>query len=249
MLKIDAYLERKPTALSGGPRHRVALGRAIVREPKLFLFDEPLSNLDAKLRTELRRELKQLHQRLGATMIYVTHDQTEAMTMADRIVVLRDGVIEQVGTPLELYNTPANRFVAGFIGSPKMNFLDATVAAQSANGCELRLAGGERIDVPAATAAALAAGTTISIGIRPEHIALAPAGADGLRMEVALTEQLGGNTVIYGAIAGQQSLVVQVTGQSAISRGDVIGVHLPSDACHLFGTDARGASLGGARIG
>jgi ABC-type sugar transport system ATPase subunit len=174
-------------------------------------------------------------------MIYVTHDQIEAMTMADRIVVLRDGVIEQIGTPLELYNTPANRFVAGFIGSPKMNFLDAKVSARSGGAPELLLAGGERIDVDG-RGGGLAPDAAVAIGIRPEHVALAPERAGDLALQVALTEQLGGNTVIYGTIGGQQSLVVQVTGQSAIARGDVVGVRLPPEACHLF--DAGGAALG-----
>ena len=233
MLKIDAFLARKPKALSGGQRQRVAIGRAIVREPRLFLFDEPLSNLDAELRVQMRVELSKLHAELGVTMIYVTHDQVEAMTMADRIVVLKDGRIEQHGTPLELYNRPANRFVAGFIGSPKMNFLDGVVAGQSAAGIDVRLDGGSVITVPASVMTS-AAGTPVCVGIRPEHVALAD---DGLPMAVVLTEQLGGNTVLYGSLSAQQSVVVQVVGQSRIARDDTVRVRLPPESCHVFGTD------------
>jgi len=258
MLKIDPYLERKPKALSGGQRQRVAIGRAIVREPKLFLFDEPLSNLDAELRVQMRVELSKLHAELGNTMIYVTHDQVEAMTMADRIVVLKDGVIEQVGTPLELYNRPANRFVAGFIGNPKMNFLEGTIVPDVNGGFEVTLAGGARLDLSGprkSNGNAAGAGederngdrimsgapVTVSLGVRPEHIVVEAESAAAVRMDVALTEQLGGNTVIYGALANGAPLVVQVAGQSPIERGDAIGVRLPPEACHLF--DASGKAL------
>ena len=237
MLKIEAYLQRKPKALSGGQRQRVAIGRAIVREPKLFLFDEPLSNLDAELRVQMRVELSKLHADLGTTMIYVTHDQVEAMTMADRIVVLREGRIAQAGSPLELYNQPANQFVAGFIGSPKMNFLDGVLASQSASGIEVRLAGGDNVLLPLA-APASAPGAPLCVGIRPEHLELADSG---LPMQVNLTEQLGGNTVLYGTLREQQSLVVQVVGQSRIRRGDTVQVGLPAGSCHGF--DAQGLSL------
>jgi multiple sugar transport system ATP-binding protein len=235
MLKIDTYLQRKPKALSGGQRQRVAIGRAIVREPKLFLFDEPLSNLDAELRVQMRVELSKLHADLGTTMIYVTHDQVEAMTMADRIVVLRDGVIAQAGTPLDLYNHPANQFVAGFIGSPKMNFLDATLAAHGADGITARLHGGEHVDirVPAQNAGE---GAPLCVGIRPEHVQLVD---QGLPMQVALTEQLGGNTVLYGSLNAQQSMVVQVVGQSRIQRGETVHVRLAAEHCHAFGADGR----------
>jgi multiple sugar transport system ATP-binding protein len=233
MLQIEPYLKRKPRALSGGQRQRVAIGRAIVREPRLFLFDEPLSNLDAELRVQMRVELSKLHADLGATMIYVTHDQVEAMTMADRIVVLRDGIIEQAGSPLELYNRPANRFVAGFIGSPKMNFLDGRAAQPMADGLLVDLAGGNTIRVPIA-APAFPIGAPVSIGIRPEHVELADGG---LPMAVVLTEQLGGNTLIYGSLSPQQPLVIQVVGQSTIRRGDTIRVKLPPERCHAFGAD------------
>jgi multiple sugar transport system ATP-binding protein len=237
MLKIEPFLARKPKALSGGQRQRVAIGRAIVRNPKLFLFDEPLSNLDAELRVQMRVELSKLHAELGTTMIYVTHDQVEAMTMADRIVVLRDGLIEQSGSPLDLYNRPANRFVAGFIGSPKMNFLDARVVARSETGLTVTLAGGESLSVPAAPGKAME-GDSVTVGVRPEHAVLA---ASGLPLQVSLIEQLGGNTVLYGNLSAQQAVVVQVVGQSAIHRGDTVHVQLPPAACHVF--DAKGLSL------
>ena len=237
MLHIDTYLKRKPKALSGGQRQRVAIGRAIVRQPKLFLFDEPLSNLDAELRVQMRVELSKLHAELGTTMIYVTHDQVEAMTMADRIVVLRDGRIEQSGSPLDLYNRPANRFVAGFIGSPKMNFFEGRLGGSDASGVSVALAGGEMLRMPIASAHRVE-GSSISVGIRPEHVVLADSG---LPMQVTLTEQLGGDTVLYGALSAQQPMVVQVVGQSKIRRGDTVHLQLPPEYCHGF--DAGGLSL------
>jgi len=237
MLKIEPYLQRKPKALSGGQRQRVAIGRAIVRNPKLFLFDEPLSNLDAELRVQMRVELSKLHADLGTTMIYVTHDQVEAMTMADKIVVLNAGTIEQIGSPLELYHQPDNIFVAGFIGSPKMNFLEATVSGHGAGGLTVALPGGESLLV-AAEAAKGSVGETVTLGIRPEHALLADCG---LPVTVGLIEQLGGNTVLYGTLSAQQPVVVQVVGQSAIRRGDTVHVQFPTAACHAF--DAHGLSL------
>jgi multiple sugar transport system ATP-binding protein len=237
MLQITDYLDRKPKALSGGQRQRVAIGRAIVREPKLFLFDEPLSNLDAELRVQMRVELSKLHADLGATMIYVTHDQVEAMTMADRIVVLRAGRIEQAGSPLDLYNRPANQFVAGFIGSPKMNFIAATVQGMSEGALQLAMQGGgdAAISIPANAAGI---GQPVTLGIRPEHIEIADGG---LPVTVNLTEQLGGNTVLYGTLANGQTLVVQLGGQAKARRGDEIEVRLPPALCHVF--DAEGRSL------
>jgi multiple sugar transport system ATP-binding protein len=237
LLRIESYLSRKPKALSGGQRQRVAIGRAIVRQPRLFLFDEPLSNLDAELRVQMRVELSKLHAELRTTMIYVTHDQVEAMTMADRIVVLRDGRIEQSGSPLDLYNRPANQFVAGFIGSPKMNFLEGRLECSDAQGVAVALAGGETLRIPV-SADAHAGGEPIAVGIRPEHVALSD---QGLPMQVALTEQLGGNTVLYGALSAQQPMVVQVAGQSPIRRGDTVHLQLPPQQCHGF--DRKGLSL------
>ncbi len=239
MLQIESYLQRKPKALSGGQRQRVAIGRAIVREPKLFLFDEPLSNLDAELRVQMRVELSKLHADLGATMIYVTHDQVEAMTMADRIVVLRDGRIEQAGSPLDLYNRPVNQFVAGFIGSPKMNFISAKLSGDAGGDVRLDLDGGGHIILPIAHAAA-AAPQSVNIGIRPEHVEMRD---DGLPLSVALTEQLGGNTVLYGTLENRQPLVVQLVGQSQVKRGDVVHVRLPPRACHVFHPQGQSISV------
>ncbi len=237
LLKIEDYLKRKPKALSGGQRQRVAIGRAIVRQPRLFLFDEPLSNLDAELRVQMRVELSKLHADLGTTMIYVTHDQVEAMTMADRIVVLRDGRVEQAGSPLTLYNRPVNRFVAGFIGSPKMNFLEVRVADRSGESVTLDVASGLGLTLPV-PAPTRAEDRALVLGIRPEQVVLADTG---LPMRVSLTEQLGGNTLLYGTIGAEVPLVVQVVGQSLIRRGELVRLTLQPEHCHLF--DATGACL------
>jgi ABC-type sugar transport system ATPase subunit len=233
ILRIEELLERRPKALSGGQRQRVAIGRAIVREPRLFLFDEPLSNLDAELRVQMRVELARLHKRLGATMIYVTHDQTEAMTMADRIVVLRAGKVEQIGTPLELYNTPANRFVAGFIGSPKMNFFDGRVGEAGAAGIA--------IDVPGlaplrfgGNGGALQAGDRVTVGVRPEHLSLGGGGDVNVTAQVALIEQLGDETFIYATLPAGDTLVVRAPGQNAVQANQSLSIGLSLDACHVF---------------
>ena len=176
ILQIEPLLDRRPAQLSGGQRQRVAIGRAIVREPKVFLFDEPLSNLDAELRVQMRVEIAKLHQRIDATMIYVTHDQVEAMTMADKIVVLQGGIIEQAGTPLELYHHPRNLFVAGFIGSPKMNFLATTVAAQDEGGATVDLPGGGSVRVPVQPGH-VGVGEAVTLGVRPEHLRTGGGGA------------------------------------------------------------------------
>ncbi|MFD1627605.1 ABC transporter ATP-binding protein [Azospirillum griseum] len=222
MLRLTDYLQRRPAALSGGQRQRVAIGRAIVRDPKIFLFDEPLSNLDAELRVATRKELAALHAEIGGTMIYVTHDQVEAMTLADRIVVLNGGRIEQIGTPLELYNRPANLFVAGFIGSPRMNLLPTKLVLGGGIG---GMAGG------AAT-----------LGIRPEHVEpCAEADAD-LTVRVDLVEQLGGETFLYTAAdtGGPNGipLTIRCDGQSRLARGDRLPVRLRRDHLHRF--DAAG---------
>jgi multiple sugar transport system ATP-binding protein len=218
LLRLDALLQRKPTQLSGGQRQRVAIGRAIVREPKLFLFDEPLSNLDAELRVSMRSEIRDLHARLKSTMVYVTHDQVEAMTMADKIVVLRAGVIEQVGSPLELYNRPCNTFVAGFIGSPRMNFL------------------------PARLLPGLPVGTH-SVGIRPEHAHPADNGA--FQIQVTQVEQLGASSLIRGLV-GDSAVVdtpfeLVLTGQTQIKPGDVVAIDTPQAHLHCF--DENGLRL------
>ncbi len=233
LLQIDSLLDRKPKALSGGQRQRVAIGRAITREPRVFLFDEPLSNLDAGLRVQMRVELSGLHARLGTTMIYVTHDQVEAMTMADKIVVLRAGRVEQIGRPLDLYNAPANRFVAGFIGSPRMNFIDARALSAEAGALRVALAEGECI--VAAEAGDVGSGEELSLGIRPEHIRIAgPGEAATMPAEVTLTEQLGGESYVYCTGADKAEIVARLPGQTAVRRGERIGLVFPKGECHLF---------------
>jgi len=200
ILGLDTLLERYPRQLSGGQRQRVAMGRAIVRDPQVFLFDEPLSNLDAKLRVHMRTEIKELHQRLRTTTIYVTHDQIEAMTLADLIVVLRDGRIEQVGTPLELYDTPANTFVAGFIGSPAMNFLDGLAAAGA-----IELGGGERLPIGGLS---IPAGGPVKCGIRPEDLTVSERGEGTLAFEVGVVEPTGAETLVIGRASDAQVTAV-----------------------------------------
>ncbi|MBS7706596.1 ABC transporter ATP-binding protein [Chelatococcus asaccharovorans] len=237
MLRLTDYLERRPKALSGGQRQRVAIGRAIVRDPKIFLFDEPLSNLDAELRVATRKELAALHAEIGGTMIYVTHDQVEAMTLADRIVVLRAGRIEQVGSPLELYNSPCNTFVAGFIGSPRMNLLPATVTGDDGT-LRLNLAG--RAIAVERPAAGLAPGKPVTLGIRPEHIVMAKADAD-LTLTVDLVEHLGGETFVYASAPGLPQITLRQDGQARLARGEVIGIRFDPPHLHFF--DEAGATL------
>ncbi|WP_099827885.1 ABC transporter ATP-binding protein [Oceaniglobus indicus] len=221
-LGLDKLLDRYPKALSGGQRQRVAMGRAIVRDPKAFLFDEPLSNLDAALRVEMRLEIARLHQRLSTTMIYVTHDQVEAMTLADRIVVLDAGRIQQVGTPLDLYERPANRFVATFIGSPNMNILDATAVE-----------GGMQIGKSPVIAAPKGA---VQLGIRPEHLGLAHQGAGDIDVTAQLVERLGSDTNIYTESPDLGSILLRVHGNVDVNAGDAIGLTLTRDKLHFFDT-------------
>ena len=235
MLRLTEYLDRKPKALSGGQRQRVAIGRAIVRDPKIFLFDEPLSNLDAELRVATRKELAALHAEIGGTMIYVTHDQVEAMTLADRIVVLQAGRIEQIGTPLELYNAPDNVFVAGFIGSPRMNLLPGRVSAPDA------VALGAEGQMMPTRATTLAGGTAVTLGIRPEHVALAAPGEAGLAITIDLVERLGGESYLYGSAAGLPQITVRLGGQTPHARGDEIAIRFPPEHQHLF--DATGRAV------
>ena len=220
ILRLQDYLRRKPKALSGGQRQRVAIGRAIVRGPEVFLFDEPLSNLDAEMRVEIAR----LHQEIGATMIYVTHDQVEAMTLADKIVVLREGRIEQVGAPMDLYRDPDNRFVAGFIGSPAMNFLDATVAAQGVDVPALRSDVRPDVTLPRA-------GTPVSLGLRPEHISI---DAAGTTHRVELTEALGGVSYAYLQSVTGERLIVEERGDDRVAAGETIGLSFESRHLRLF---------------
>jgi multiple sugar transport system ATP-binding protein len=232
ILRIEPLLKRKPRQLSGGQRQRVAIGRAIVREPRIFLFDEPLSNLDAELRVQMRVEIAKLHQDLGNTMIYVTHDQVEAMTMADKIVVLNSGVVEQVGAPLDLYNNPRNRFVAGFIGSPKMNFLDARVMAADSAGAKLQ-AGGSEIVLPRPVNAAV--GDTVTFGVRPEHITITEgSGVHLAEVRVDLIEQLGGATMLYTATNDGQPLTIAINGQQQIPVGTMVTAHVDPSRYHVF---------------
>ncbi len=238
MLGIQGLLERKPKQLSGGQRQRVALGRAIVREPQVFLMDEPLSNLDAKLRVQTRAEIKKLHARLRTTTVYVTHDQVEAMTMGDRIVVMRDGLVQQVDSPLNLYERPANLFVAGFIGSPAMNFVDATLAAR--DGTTRVDAGGFALEIPPDTAGRLAGwvGKKVVFGIRPEDIqdrALAgdaPAGWT-IVAGVDVHEPLGSDVILY-LTAGGSSIVARVDARTSAKMGDTIAVVCNMRKMHLF---------------
>ncbi|MFN3930951.1 MAG: ABC transporter ATP-binding protein [Brevundimonas sp.] len=233
-LNITDYLERKPKALSGGQRQRVAIGRAIVREPQVFLFDEPLSNLDAALRVRMRYEFASLHERLRTTMVYVTHDQVEAMTLADRIVVLNEGRIEQVGRPMGLYERPRNRFVAEFIGSPKMNLLPAQIVTASAGGATVRTAAGEslRVDVDASRAAP---GDAVTLGVRPEHLGLSGEG-DGLSATVTFVETLGHATYAYLTM-GETALTVLLPGNARPAVGETLSLDVAAGQAHLFDAD------------
>ena len=232
ILQIEDYLTRKPKQLSGGQRQRVAIGRAITRKPQVFLFDEPLSNLVAALRVQMRVELAKLHDKLNATMIYVTHDQTEAMTMADDIVVLNSGVISQKGSPLDLYNNPDNLFVGGFIGSPKMNFIPSKIIGKSNDKTELDLMGSSKITVPK-TSATASEGDSVMLGIRPEHLTINSESDGSWESKVFVVEKLGSGTFLYLEKEGEP-LVVQTEGDSQIKVGDTVKVGFSSSRCHIF---------------
>jgi ABC-type sugar transport system ATPase subunit len=236
ILHLTELLKRKPRQLSGGQRQRVAIGRAIVREPRIFLFDEPLSNLDAALRVEMRIEIAKLKQRLGATMVYVTHDQVEAMTLADKIVVLNRGRIEQVGSPMELYHFPRNRFVAGFIGSPKMNFLPCSDVTETADGPRARVKGGAVGIAPAAGLVRPA-----EIGLRPEDLAVCDAGAGDLVGHVGMTERLGSDTFAYVELDGGDTVLARLSGRAHLVTGAPVGLTIARDNVHLF--DASGQAI------
>ncbi|WBU61655.1 ABC transporter ATP-binding protein [Paracoccus albus] len=243
-LHLTPYLSRKPRQLSGGQRQRVAIGRAIVRNPQIFLFDEPLSNLDAELRVKMRMEIAALHQRLGATMIYVTHDQVEAMTLADKIVVLRDGRIEQVGPPMALYANPDNAFVAGFIGSPKINFFEARVTAQAAadavtldvprlglNGLQVRV----RDQAPST-------GSEVTLGLRPEHFGGAGAGrGPQVRLVADAVENLGSVSYAYADTQAEEPMVIEIKDEALLTPGDTVMAEVLADKAFLF--DAGGKRL------
>jgi len=228
ILNLVPYLARTPRELSGGQRQRVAIGRAIVRSPKVFLFDEPLSNLDAALRGQTRVEIAKLHRELGATTIYVTHDQVEAMTLADRVVVLRDGQIEQVGTPLELYDRPANQFVAQFIGTPQMNVVAAAAVPQFESVLGLKVPAGG------------------FVGLRPECVALTPPGGGQVRARVELIESLGAETLIHVSTEQGAQFVSRQNSRSALHAGDAVGISFDPRAAHLF--DAQGRVAGNAAL-
>ena len=233
-LQLEPLLQRRPKDLSGGQRQRVAMGRAIAREPKLFLFDEPLSNLDAALRVQMRMEIAALHRRLKSTIIYVTHDQVEAMTLAQRIVVLNRGNVEQVGTPLELYDHPANEFVAQFIGSPKMNLLPGTLVSSGDGESVVRLWHGKTLTVPIATPAS-AEGTKVKLGIRPEHIEWGTVADAPYLADVLFVEHMGNETYHYldsGNLG--DPWVVRNSRRSDIAAGETVGYSLPPEHCHLF---------------
>ncbi|UVK43864.1 sn-glycerol-3-phosphate ABC transporter ATP-binding protein UgpC [Mesorhizobium sp. AR07] len=238
ILQISEILGRQPRALSGGQRQRVAIGRAIVREPKVFLFDEPLSNLDAKLRVQMRVELTRLHRDLRATMIYVTHDQVEAMTMADKIVVLNQGRVEQVGRPLDLYNAPCNRFVAGFIGSPAMNFLEGVIAGAAANSVTVALGGDKTVTVPCRPGQARE-GAPVTLGIRPEALEVAGQGDATVTGRVLAVERLGNETFVYVDVPGSSDFAVHVAGDVRIAPDEAMSFGLPAARCHLFDADGR----------
>jgi len=241
LLQLTAYLDRLPKALSGGQRQRVAIGRALVRKPRVFLFDEPLSNLDAALRVQMRAEISRLHDQLDTTMVYVTHDQVEAMTLADRIVVLNDGRIEQVGTPLDLYKKPANTFVAGFIGSPKMNLIKCYIDPKSnklvpPKGCEIpqviELLDQQEISLTT---------KDIQIGIRPEHLLIDEHNPIGIRAQITMVEHLGDETVLYANLNDGQQIIARTHGDSEISKGDSTMFTSTADRFHFF--DQNGSRI------
>ena len=232
ILQIEDYLHRKPKQLSGGQRQRVAIGRAITRKPKVFLFDEPLSNLDAALRVQMRVELAKLHDQLNATMIYVTHDQTEAMTLANDIVVLDEGIVSQKGSPMDLYNSPNNLFVGGFIGSPKMNFISTKILSKSGDKTEVDIMGSSKISIPKKSASA-SEGDSVELGIRPEHLTVNQSGDASWESKVFVVEKLGSGTFLYLEKEGEP-LVVETDGDSNIKVGDTVKVGFDAERCHLF---------------
>ena len=240
ILHLEPLLQRKPKALSGGQRQRVAIGRAIVRQPEVFLFDEPLSNLDAELRVQMRLEIAKLHKELGATMIYVTHDQVEAMTLADKIVVLRAGVIEQVGSPLALYDDPDNAFVAGFIGSPRMNFLPASVVGSDGETLTVRLDDLDGIEVPMAIRSTHPKpGAQLQLGIRPEHFDAA--GSVQVSMPIDVIEHLGGSSFAYSRSEMELPLTIEIRENRNVREGEVLETGFNPERAFLFdaGTGAR----------
>ena len=237
ILQIEELLQRKPRQLSGGQRQRVAIGRAITRKPKVFLFDEPLSNLDAALRVQMRVELAKLHDQLDATMIYVTHDQTEAMTMADNIIVLNEGQVSQSGEPMDLYKSPDNLFVAGFIGSPKMNFIPVSVLDKDKNKTKINVLGASALTVPK-TNNSFKISNSLTLGIRPEHLIVNENMKCSWEGKVFVVEKLGSGTFLYLEKEGDP-LVVETDGDSKIKVGDIVKVGFDPNKCHLFNRDGE----------
>ena len=239
ILELTPLLDRLPKEMSGGQRQRVAIGRAITRDPQVFLFDEPLSNLDAALRVQTRIEIAKLHKSMKATMIYVTHDQTEAMTLADKIVVLRAGSVEQVGAPLELYHHPRNLFVAGFIGSPQMNFLDSRVLEAGADGVRCALPGGGDVLAPV-EAGGLTPDEPVTLGVRPEHVAPGADGA-GVRGTIDVVEQLGESHLLHIDLEDGQRLVLRAAGDATEREGATARLRIDPAACHVFDREGMAA--------
>lgn len=235
-LQLDPLRKRKPKELSGGQRQRVAIGRAIVRDPKVFLFDEPLSNLDAELRVEMRLQIAKLHQELENTMVYVTHDQVEAMTLADKIVVLRDGRIEQVGSPLDLYHRPGNLFVAGFIGSPKMNFVPTVITEVTDSKVTLKAKDGQVFVVPF-NKKALSVGDDITFGIRPEHLLINDEADIKMTFQSEVVERLGNSTYMFGQSSGMDGFKVHLPGDQEVKSFQQIALSCDSADVHLFDAD------------
>ncbi len=237
ILQLTDHLQKKPAQLSGGQRQRVAIGRAIVRAPDVFLFDEPLSNLDAELRVQMRLELARLHQKLGATMIYVTHDQVEAMTLADTIFVLQGGHVQQSGAPLDLYDDPSNRFVAGFIGSPSMNFFDATVDDRTEDGVVIRLSGQPDLTLNVPLSKPPSMGASVVLGMRPEHLIVTK--AEGLRVTVDVAEELGGVSYQHGTLEGGDAVIFQQAGVRHGMHGTVQTVTPEPGRIFVFDTEGE----------
>ncbi|WP_299666454.1 sn-glycerol-3-phosphate ABC transporter ATP-binding protein UgpC [uncultured Psychromonas sp.] len=242
ILQLEPLLNRKPKELSGGQRQRVAIGRAIVRDPEVFLFDEPLSNLDAELRVEMRLQIANLHSQLGNTMVYVTHDQVEAMTLADRIVILRDGRVEQTGSPMDLYYRPGNEFVAGFIGSPKMNFISATLLDVSGSQVSVGLPDGQSVLINTHSNNCQK-GDQVKLGIRPEHMQLAATEANALTLSFLANnvERLGNSTYLFGHYQSNDNFIVHIPSDQQVNKGDKMSLYVEQSDLHLF--DQEGLSL------
>src|ERR1700756_3822588 len=243
ILQLTPYLRRRPKELSGGPRQRVAIGRAIVREPEIFLFDEPLSNLDSELRVQLRIEISKLHSSLQTTMIYVTHDQVEAMTLAEKIVVLNDGKVEQIGSPRDLYSQPANLFVAGFIGAPRMNFLKVKVVEDRLGQITVESDDflGGTLTIPSRSQAQLAPGSEATLGVRPEHITVVPQATGKGLLTIEVVEMLGESTYVHGLTPANNRLTIGLRGFNDLRHADSVGYDFDLDNVHLF--DSSGQSV------